>query len=178
MGTKNQLAISGLVVLIVAAGGLAAAFAFSGQDIEDTTAAAVTSASPEAPAETSKGVAIDSFGVDGITDDSNDIGSPALQPAEEPVVASLDAPLVEPDPDWLRNLQRAGIRPIGWTTDFSLHSVDFTEISSGGVPRDGIPPLDDPQFTTTALANGWLGDREPVIALEINGEAKAYPLQI
>ena len=177
MGTKNQLAVSGLVVLIVAAVALAAAFAFSGDDIEDTPAA-VTSASPEAPAATPKEVAIESSGVDEITDDSNDIAPPALQPAEEPVEALQDAPLVEPDPDYLRNLQRAGIRPIGWTTDFSLHSVDFREISSGGVPRDGIPPLDDPQFTTPALANDWLADREPVIALEINGEAKAYPLQI
>ena len=169
MGTKNQPAKLGLVVVIVAAVALAAAFAFNGDDIEDPPAAAVTGGSPQAPQETPKEVAIES---------SDDIAAPALQPAGEPAAASQDAPLVEPDPDYLRNLQRAGIRPIGWTTDFSLHSVDFTEISSGGVPRDGIPPLDEPQFTTPALANDWLDDREPVIALEINGEAKAYPLQI
>lgn len=48
----------------------------------------------------------------------------------------------------------------------------------GGVRRDGIPPIDDPKFTTIAAASAWLGDEEPVVALEINGDARAYPLQI
>ena len=44
--------------------------------------------------------------------------------------------------------------------------------------RDGIPPLDDPRFVVAAQADEWLSPLEPVIALEVDGVAKAYPLQI
>jgi len=86
--------------------------------------------------------------------------------------------LVAPDPNFQEKLKRAGISTRGWETDFSRHSVPFDEIFSGGVPRDGIPPLDDPKFTTPEQADQWLGDAEPVISFEINGDARAYPLQI
>lgn len=66
----------------------------------------------------------------------------------------------------------------GWKTDFSKHSVPLSEISSGGPPRDGIPPLDHPNFVSPAAEQAWLKGREPVITVEINGEARAYPLQI
>ncbi|MGH2658600.1 MAG: DUF3179 domain-containing protein [Actinomycetota bacterium] len=55
--------------------------------------------------------------------------------------------------------------------------VDPEDIISGGPPPDGIPPIDDPKFLAASDA-GFLTDREPVLALEIGGEAKAYPLQI
>jgi hypothetical protein len=48
----------------------------------------------------------------------------------------------------------------------------------GGVPKDGIPAIDRPQFDAVAEANKWLKDREPVLALEIKGDARAYPLHI
>ena len=35
-----------------------------------------------------------------------------------------------------------------------------------------------PQFVSQEEASEWIGDREPVVALELNGEARAYPLQI
>ena len=63
-------------------------------------------------------------------------------------------------------------------TDFSLHSVPFSDIRGGGPPRDGIPPIDDPKFTDIKGGDGFLADKEPVVALEINGDATAYPLQI
>lgn len=56
--------------------------------------------------------------------------------------------------------------------------VDFGEIMSGGVPRDGIPAIDDPKFVSQQDAAEWLSPQEPVIALDIGGEARAYPLQI
>ena len=92
--------------------------------------------------------------------------------------ANTSASLVAPDPNFQEKLKRAGISTRGWETDFSRHSVPFDEIFSGGVPRDGIPPLDDPKFTTPEQADQWLGDAEPVISIEINGDARAYPLQI
>ncbi len=55
--------------------------------------------------------------------------------------------------------------------------IDVSELRSGGPPPDGIPSLDEPRFVETAGVS-FLGDREPVLALEIAGEARAYPLQI
>lgn len=73
------------------------------------------------------------------------------------------------DPSWQREWPR---------TDFSRHSVRLAEIFSGGPPKDGIPAIDKPQFVTPLAAGKWLHALEPVIALEINGDARAYPLQI
>ena len=88
------------------------------------------------------------------------------------------ARLVDPDPDYKEALSKGGFLTIGWQTDFTRHSVAYDEIISGGVPRDGIPPLDNPRFAIPELADKWLKDQEPVIALEVNGVARAYPLQI
>ncbi len=71
-----------------------------------------------------------------------------------------------------------GFSKAGWKTDFSMHGVPLSEISSGGPSRDGIPPLDHPSSVTPAAAQAWLKGREPVIALEINGDDRAYPLEI
>ncbi|MEE8332114.1 MAG: DUF3179 domain-containing protein [Acidimicrobiia bacterium] len=56
--------------------------------------------------------------------------------------------------------------------------VDVDQIISGGPPPDGIPPIDDPTFVTVAEANTYLTDREPVVELDINGDARAYPVQV
>lgn len=62
-------------------------------------------------------------------------------------------------------------------TDFSVSSVEnWVEIMSGGPGRDGIPALVDPEFEPVAAKSG-LGAREAVIALEMQGEARAYPLR-
>jgi hypothetical protein len=63
-------------------------------------------------------------------------------------------------------------------TDFCQHSVPYDDIRSGGPPPDGIPPIDDPQFESVDAASAWLQPQSPVIAVEIDGEAKAYPLAI
>lgn len=54
----------------------------------------------------------------------------------------------------------------------------FYEILSGGVGRDGIPPIDNPRFDDIATADQWLQPASPVIALAIDGVARAYPLAI
>ena len=64
-----------------------------------------------------------------------------------------------------------------WKTDFSKHSVDLSEIRSGGPSKDGIPPIDDPKFVPLDEASQY-SEREPVIALSINGDARAYPLSV
>lgn len=63
-------------------------------------------------------------------------------------------------------------------TDFTNSSVDHSEIMSGGPPKDGIPAIDNPSFVDNTAASDWLGDKEPVITMEIDGIARAYPLQI
>ena len=63
-------------------------------------------------------------------------------------------------------------------TDFENSVIDLSEIRSGGPPKDGIPSIDHPEFVPVDSAVKWLNLREPVIVLDILGEAKAYPLQI
>ena len=60
--------------------------------------------------------------------------------------------------------------------DFSIANVEFDEIRSGGPPRDGIPPIDHPKFAPASTVE--LAATEPVIGMEMNGEWKAYPLQV
>ncbi|MBY6200472.1 DUF3179 domain-containing protein [Maritalea mobilis] len=62
-------------------------------------------------------------------------------------------------------------------TDFDNAIVDLSEIRSGGVPRDGIPALDDPAMIP-AQAEDRLGDAEPVLTLALgNATPRAYPLR-
>ena len=62
-------------------------------------------------------------------------------------------------------------------TDFSRHSVAYDEIFSGGPPKDGIPAIDRPSFIAVGEAKN-LAPHEPVISIEIAGDARAYPLRI
>ncbi len=66
----------------------------------------------------------------------------------------------------------------GWRTNTLKRSIDLNEILSGGPSKDGIPAIDRPNFVPITDARSWLRDQEPVIALEVEGEARAYPLQI
>jgi len=65
-----------------------------------------------------------------------------------------------------------------FTTDFSKHSVPYSEILSGGPPKDGIPSIDAPQFIPVNEADEWLEDREPVVFIQVGDDARAYPIQI
>jgi hypothetical protein len=49
---------------------------------------------------------------------------------------------------------------------------------SGGPPRDGIPPIDVPKTVSISEADRFLSRREPVIAVDLNGRVRAYPIQI
>ncbi len=65
-----------------------------------------------------------------------------------------------------------------WKTDFGKHSVPWSEIMSGGPPKDGIRSIDAPEFVGVGAADGWLKSREPVILFVYGNDARAYPLQI
>ena len=55
--------------------------------------------------------------------------------------------------------------------------VDPSEIRSGGPPPDGIPSIDDPTFLAPSAVR-FLEETEPVVAIEVEGDARAYPIQI
>ena len=55
--------------------------------------------------------------------------------------------------------------------------IRLEEITWGGVPVDGIPSLDDPKLIAAAEAD-YLRDDDLVFGVEINGDARAYPLRI
>ena len=62
-------------------------------------------------------------------------------------------------------------------TDFSSSEVEFSEIMSGGPPKDGIPAISDPSFIPVSEEQTLAG-REPVITLEFEGETpRAYPVR-
>ncbi len=65
-----------------------------------------------------------------------------------------------------------------FATDFSKHSVPYSEILSGGPPKDGIPAIDEPRFVGVGEAEEWLEPQEPVILLEVANDFRAYPIQI
>jgi hypothetical protein len=63
----------------------------------------------------------------------------------------------------------------GFDIEGSLVPED--EIHPGGPPRDGIPALSDPKFTTATEAD-WLKPDDRVIGIQINSERRAYPIRI
>ena len=56
-------------------------------------------------------------------------------------------------------------------------TVDLADVVDGGQPPDGIPALDAPRFQRTGDVR-WVDDSEQVLALEVGGEARAYPVQV
>lgn len=55
--------------------------------------------------------------------------------------------------------------------------VELSAVRSGGPPPDGIPSLDRPSFETVETVT-WLEPEEAVLALELDGVARAYPVRI
>ena len=65
-----------------------------------------------------------------------------------------------------------------FATDFSRHSVPYSQVLSGGPPKDGIPAIDDPRFVSVEDADSWLEPKEPIILFQIGDDIRAYPIQI
>ncbi len=62
--------------------------------------------------------------------------------------------------------------------EFPPALIDPDEIISGGPPPDGIPSIDDPTFLPVIDHLDLLPAQEPVVVLEIEGDARAYPARI
>jgi hypothetical protein len=56
--------------------------------------------------------------------------------------------------------------------------VPSDQIVSGGPPPDGIPPIDNPKFISVLEAEEFLEDSDLIVGLNIDGDIRAYPLQI
>ncbi|MDZ4789987.1 MAG: DUF3179 domain-containing protein [Hyphomicrobiales bacterium] len=57
------------------------------------------------------------------------------------------------------------------------HEIRLEEITWGGVIKDGIPALNNPKLITSEKAS-YLNNSDLVFGVEINGDARAYPLRI
>jgi hypothetical protein len=119
----------------------------------------------------------------GASDLSEAASSPATAPsvtpvpgtAEEAPAATAAEPMIDPqlaDEDVPTSLTRE------FNTDFSRRAISFSEVLSGGPPKDGIPAIDSPRFVSTAEADDWLEDLEPVAVLQETGDVRVYPYQI
>jgi len=100
---------------------------------------------------------------------------------------SQDNPTETPSPTPLSNMETPTFLPTEapprgaereFTTNFSKHNVSYSDILSGGPPKDGIPAIDNPQYVSVSEADDWLADREPVVFVAVDDETRAYPIQI
>ncbi|MCY3572164.1 MAG: DUF3179 domain-containing (seleno)protein [Chloroflexi bacterium] len=57
-------------------------------------------------------------------------------------------------------------------------AIDAREIQWGGVRVDGIPPLEFPTQVLPEDAAQWINDTDVVVGVEIDGDARAYPIRI
>jgi hypothetical protein len=67
--------------------------------------------------------------------------------------------------------------PFSWKTDTTKFSIDKSEIQIV-MPKGSFPKIDFPEFLNKGEGLVSYYKKEPVIAVEINGNAKAYPLNI
>ncbi len=51
------------------------------------------------------------------------------------------------------------------------------EVQSGGVPLDGIPAIDDPEFVPADLAR-FMRESDTVFGVSLGGERRAYPVKV
>jgi thiol-disulfide isomerase/thioredoxin len=104
--------------------------------------------------------------------------TPAPTDTAEPAILPTPTSIATIEPKLLPEEEPPAGAASQFKTDFGRHSVPYTEILSGGPPKDGIPAIDRPQYTTLDEADEWLKPQEPVISLEIDGQARAYPIQV
>ncbi len=113
-------------------------------------------------------------GANGANGDSGARGAATISAVAEPSVPPSAAPSpAEAVPSGLAWAIEGSPRPEGLPEPL----LPLEELRSGGPPPDGIPSIDEPKFLT-ASAVDFLADTEPVLAVEIDGDARAYPVQV
>ena len=65
---------------------------------------------------------------------------------------------------------------------FSSSLISYREfeknITSGGPPKDGIPPIDNPKYVSIKKANKQLKDNDIVFVVDAGSEVKIFPQNI
>jgi len=96
------------------------------------------------------------------------------------LAASCAAPHAEPV-----TFEGSGILPAGPSAlddgehpDLPTPIVGAQDLVSGGPPPDGIPAIDEPRFRSIEDAELSLAETEPVIVVDVNGDVRAYPVEI
>jgi len=80
---------------------------------------------------------------------------PSVTELVSPTPDPLTTPFPTPDPSSApMRLTFSGVQ-----TDFTNHSVPFSEIRSGDPPRDGIPPVDVPIFLQVGNTPDYMNDK-------------------
>ena len=104
--------------------------------------------------------------------------SPEQTPTSTPPPAFPAATVPAAAPTLLANEPPPAGAESEFETDFSKHTVPYSEILSGGPPKDGIPAIDSPKHVSVSEADEWLEPVEPVVLVRVGEEARAYPIQI
>ncbi|MDX2379085.1 MAG: DUF3179 domain-containing protein [Acidimicrobiia bacterium] len=154
--------------MTVLIGGAAIVLAACGATADESGAASDTGAaqSPESSGTTSG-------------DTPDDASGPAAADADrsvEPGAGSRGGVVVEVEQ--IESSEREDV-PSG-LDDYPIAVDELPELArlrSGGPPPDGIPAVDSPVFYSAESVD-YLGPNDPVVALEIDGDARAYPLEV
>lgn len=104
----------------------------------------------------------------GSLDDAGEVDPERSGPLPTVTVVQVEESPVEDVPSALDAIDQQGL---------PAPSIDRSELLDGGPPPDGIPPIDEPKFHRAGDVD-FLEDDEPVLAVEIDGKARAYPVQI
>ena len=99
-------------------------------------------------------------------------------PTSTPLKVSFGGVAAISEKQLQKELRAADFSSAGWKSNFHIRIVPYEEVLSGGPPKDGIPAIDNPKFVSVDEASQWMVDVEPVQVVNINGDARAYPIQI
>lgn len=82
------------------------------------------------------------------------------------------APLLFPSPV---SKKESGLSTLSEGVSSSRLDEFAKNIASGGPPKDGIPPIDNPRYVSSDKADAFLSKNDVVFGLEHNETVKAYP---
>lgn len=110
-------------------------------------------------------------------------GSEAGSEAASTAESGPDGLSIFDDPEAVRATLDASVfgSTSQWPTDWTRTTVDVSEIRAGlrgADPRDGIPPIDFPEYESVEAAAEWLSGNQPGAVVQVNGQAWFYPLAI
>lgn len=91
------------------------------------------------------------------------------------VVVARESMLVSPTAADLRRADE--LRGQRWNTNFQIASVALSELQTRGLERYRAEPIDRPRYVTVDEADAFLDPRDPIIALALGSDARAYPLR-